>query len=49
MEKDRVYDFLGGLNFDFEVVRKRVLNKDPLPSILEVFAYIKREENHKGR
>lgn len=48
LEKDCIYDFLSGLNPEFEAARERVLGTEPLQSILEIFAYIKREECRRG-
>ena len=47
LEKERVYDFLVGLNQDLDEVRGRVLSRDPFPTIDEAFAEVHREENHR--
>lgn len=44
-EKERVFEFLDGLNPDLDEVRGRVLSKEPLPAIREVYAYVGREES----
>ena len=48
IEKDRIFDFLHGLNPILDEIRGRILGTKPLPSLKEVFAKVKREENrHK--
>lgn len=47
LEKERVFDFLQGLNKDLDEVRGRILGKDPLSSIKEAFAEVRREESLK--
>ncbi|KAJ9561371.1 hypothetical protein OSB04_006531 [Centaurea solstitialis] len=47
LEKERLYDFLAGLNRDLDEVRGRVLGRTPLPSIGEAFAEVRREENRR--
>ena len=37
MENERVFEFLMGLNCKLDDVRSRVLSRQPLPSIREVF------------
>ena len=46
-EKERVFEFLAGLNPNLDEVRGRVLNKEPLPAIREVYAYVRREESRR--
>ena len=43
-EKERVFEFLAGLNQDLDDVRGRILSCRPLPSTREVFAEVRREE-----
>ena len=43
-EKERVFEFLTGLNRDLDDVRGRILSRRPLPSTREVFAEVRREE-----
>ena len=31
VEKERIYDFLAGLNLEFDVVRVQILGKEDLP------------------
>lgn len=45
--KDRVYDFLAGLNRELDEVRGRTLGMKPLPPIDEVFVEVRCEENRR--
>ncbi|PON98873.1 LOW QUALITY PROTEIN: hypothetical protein TorRG33x02_054880 [Trema orientale] len=47
MEKERVFDFLHGLNKELDEVRGRVLWFKPFPEIREAFAEVRREEARK--
>ncbi|XP_052201688.1 uncharacterized protein LOC127807691 [Diospyros lotus] len=47
LEKERIFDFLQGLNLDLDEVRGRLLGTKPLPSLREVFAEVRREESRK--
>ena len=47
VEKERVFDFLVGLNADLDEVRGRILGRDPLPSTREVFSEVCREESRR--
>ena len=47
VEKDRVYQFLLGLNKDLDDVRGRILSIKPLPSVREDFSKVHREESLK--
>ena len=38
LEQDRVFEFLVGLNPEFDQVRDHILGKEPLPSIQELYA-----------
>ena len=42
-----MFDFLAGLNKDLDEVLGRVLEKEPVTSLDEVFAQVKREENRR--
>ena len=44
LERERVYDFLGGLNLDLDEIRGRVLSRVPFPTIDEAFAEVHKEE-----
>ncbi|XP_057952074.1 uncharacterized protein LOC131146466 [Malania oleifera] len=45
LENERVFEFLAGLNSELNDVRGRILGRQPLPSIREVFAEMRREES----
>lgn len=47
VEKDRVYDFLAGLRPEYDEARERILGREPLQPLMDVFAYIRREESRK--
>lgn len=44
LEKERVFDFLAGLNLNLDEVRGRVVARDPFPSPEDAFAEVRREE-----
>ncbi|GAV76148.1 hypothetical protein CFOL_v3_19623 [Cephalotus follicularis] len=44
IEKERVYDFLAGLNPDYDRVRVQVLGRDPFPILEEAYNLIQHEE-----
>ena len=48
VEKDRIYDFLAGLNMEFEAVRVPILGKEDLPSLNETIAIVHAEEGRRG-
>jgi len=48
IEQDRVYDFLVGLNSDFDQVRVQILGKEKIPGINEVVAMVRSEEIRRG-
>ena len=47
LEKERVFEFLARLNKELDEVRGRVLGKEPLPYIREVFAEVRRKESRR--
>lgn len=47
LEKERVFDFLAGVNRYLDEVRGRVVARDPLPSPEDAFAEVRREEIHR--
>ncbi|XP_048227600.1 uncharacterized protein LOC125369430 [Ricinus communis] len=47
IEKDRVYDFLAGLNVEFDQVRVQILGKERFPSLNETISLIRAEENRR--
>ena len=46
-EKKKVFEVLAGLNPDLDEGRERVLSKEPLLAIREVYAYERREERRR--
>lgn len=48
IEKDQVYDFLAGLNFEFDQVKIRILGKEEIPSLEETISLIRAEESGMG-
>ncbi|KAE8732866.1 homogentisate phytyltransferase 1 [Hibiscus syriacus] len=47
VEKERVFEFLVGLNKELDEVRGRILGSEPLPSTREVFFEVRREESRR--
>lgn len=47
LARDRVYDFLAGLNKDLDEVRGQLSGLKPMPSIDEAFAEVRCEESRK--
>ncbi|KAE8731219.1 Detected protein of unknown function [Hibiscus syriacus] len=47
VEKERVFEFLVGLNKELDEVRGRILGHEPLPSTREVFSEVRREESRR--
>ncbi|TXG53747.1 hypothetical protein EZV62_019003 [Acer yangbiense] len=45
IEQDRGYDFLAGLNVEFDQVRIQILGKDMLPSLNAVISMVRAEES----
>ncbi|XP_040955857.1 uncharacterized protein [Gossypium hirsutum] len=48
VEKNRIYDFLAGLNVEFDAVRVQILGKEELPSLNETIAIVRAEEGRRG-
>ncbi|CAJ2662272.1 unnamed protein product [Trifolium pratense] len=48
IEQDRVYDFLVGLNSEFDQVRIQILGKQEVPSFNEVIAIVRSEESRRS-
>ena len=44
MERERIFEFLVGLNIEFDQVRVQILGKESMPSLNEVVSLIKAEE-----
>ena len=47
LKKERTFDFLQGLNPNLDEVRGRLLGMKPFPTLRELFAEVRREENRK--
>ncbi|KAE8673438.1 Detected protein of unknown function [Hibiscus syriacus] len=47
VEKERVFEFLVGLNKKLDEVKGRILGREPLPSTREVFSEVRREESRR--
>src|ERR1051325_4825973 len=47
IERDRIYNFLLGINKDLDEVRGRVLGTKPLPKLREVLSEVRREESRR--
>ncbi|XP_073148285.1 uncharacterized protein [Henckelia pumila] len=47
VEKDRIYDFLAGLNIEFDAVRVQILGKEDLPTLNETIAIVRAEEGRR--
>ena len=45
IERDRIVEFLAGLNAEFDQVRIQIFGKEKLPSLNEVFAMVRSEGN----
>ncbi|KAJ9671063.1 hypothetical protein PVL29_027182 [Vitis rotundifolia] len=48
MEDNRIFKLLAGLNVKFDEVRGRIIGRQPLPSIGEVFSEVGREESRRN-
>lgn len=48
VEDYRIYKFLVGLNIEFDEVRGRLIGRQSLPSISEVFSEVRREESRRN-
>ena len=47
IERDRIVEFLAGLNPEFDQVRVQILGKDKLSNLNEVFVIVRSEENRR--
>ncbi|GMI67956.1 hypothetical protein HRI_000464900 [Hibiscus trionum] len=47
LNKERLYEFLAGLNRELDEVRSRILGRTSLPTIGEAFAEVRREEKRR--
>jgi len=48
IEQDRVYDFLVGLNPEYDQVQIQILGKEKVPRLNEVVVIIQSEESRRG-
>jgi hypothetical protein len=48
VEDNRIFKFLAGLNIEFDEVRGRVIGRQPLPSIGDIFSEVRREESRRN-
>ena len=48
IDRQQVFKFLAGLRDEYDQVRCRILNIDPVPSLRKAFAIIKNEESRCG-
>ena len=48
MKKIRVYDFLAGLNSEFDQVRVQILGKEEVPSLNEVISLFRAKKSQRG-
>ncbi|GFZ12770.1 hypothetical protein Acr_23g0011550 [Actinidia rufa] len=48
VERERIFEFLAGLNIDFDQVQVQVLGKESLISLEGVFSIIRAEESRRG-
>ena len=44
IEKERIYDFLIGLDPELDQIRVQVWGKDPFPTLRGAYAYVRSEE-----
>ena len=48
VEKERTYDFLAGLNIEFDAIRVQIPDKVDFPSLNEVISLVRAEEGRRG-
>ena len=48
IKRYRIVEFLVGLNAEFDQVRIQIFDRKKLPSLNEVFAMVRSEENRRG-
>ncbi|GMP92340.1 hypothetical protein CsSME_00042602 [Camellia sinensis var. sinensis] len=48
VEKERVYDFLAGLNLEYDQIRVQVLGRSPFPTLREAYALVQQEESRRS-
>jgi len=47
VERERIFEFLAGLNIEFDRMRVQILGKESLPSLNKVFSVIRAEEGRR--
>ena len=47
VERDRIFDFLAGLNAEFDPIRVQILGKEKFPDLNEVFYTVRSEETRR--
>ncbi|KAK4437689.1 hypothetical protein Salat_0102900 [Sesamum alatum] len=47
VEKDRIFEFIAGLNAEFDQIRIQLLGRETLPSLSETFSIIRAEESRR--
>ncbi|KAJ7972159.1 Retrovirus-related Pol polyprotein from transposon TNT 1-94 [Quillaja saponaria] len=47
VDKERVYDFLAGLNLEYDQIRVQVLGRDHFPNLRQTYAYVQQEESRR--
>ncbi|PIM99843.1 RNA-directed DNA polymerase [Handroanthus impetiginosus] len=48
VERDRIFEFLSGLNSEYDPIRVQILGKEKLPSLSEVFYTVRGEESRRS-
>ena len=48
LEKERVYDFLAGLNPEYDQLRVQVISQKPFPTLAEAHSYIEQEKTRRN-
>ena len=48
IEKERVYDFLAGLNDIFDQIRVQVPGRDPFPSLRQAYSHVQQEKSRRN-
>ncbi|KAL0406119.1 UNVERIFIED_CONTAM: hypothetical protein Slati_3925800 [Sesamum latifolium] len=47
VEKDRIFEFIAGLNAEFDQIHIQILGRETLPSLSETFAIIRAEKSRR--
>lgn len=45
VKRTHIFEFLTGLNAEFELVRVHILSRDTLPSLNEIYAFVQSEDS----